>query len=201
MNNFEEYLSLDDKDLENKLSKIDSSDFINYLKICNENTRNDYYKRIENIYGKTYLEITIMAVNHKVERSYKIALYIANILNIIFSSIVCSILFCIFISLPSIIGILYYSIWGFLFSILPQMILEMVINYYRRKNIINLIHDVIISVFFCFIIPTLLFFISTIRVSFTEYLISGYFIYFPILIGGMIFRLIKYIIRKKAKGI
>ena len=124
-----------------------------------------------------------------------------KILNILFSSSICILLFFIIgpWKIPPIWVVLYYSFFGFLLSILPQMALEILINYFLGKYSINIVLNIILSIILGFIIATIIFFIYTIGTSLREYLFFSYYFYLPIIISGIVFRIIKNEIRKRLK--
>jgi len=58
MYDFNKLLFLDDANFKTELAKIDSSDLIEFLKICNnKNIKIKYYKRIKKTLGSNYFKL------------------------------------------------------------------------------------------------------------------------------------------------
>jgi hypothetical protein len=208
MTNFKELLLWDEKSFKNKLSEIDSSVLINYLRNCNDkNIKNEYYKRIENILGKYYLNLLKKSVNYKGKIILNMLLIKYSLL--LFSTFI-SCLMCVFIfliisktPLDYYINGLFYEIdillmMGFLFSIFPQIILYIILYFFNKIMKINKIIEVIIVIVLGVIMSFsfLSMFSRGNTISIKEYIIFGYYIYLPIIISGIIYRILLFKINK-----
>jgi hypothetical protein len=94
------------------------------------------------------------------------------------------------------IGILL--IIGFLFSILPQLILSVILYFLNKIIKINKIIEVIIVIVLG-VIMSLLFLSMIFRgktISIKEYITFAYTIYFPVIISGIIYRILLFKINK-----
>jgi len=207
MYNFKEMLLLDDKTLNEKLSEIDSSFLIDYLKLCkDENIKNEYYKRIENIFGNNYYNIFKIAVKFKNKINLKkiFLKYSLFLFNIIFSSLICVLIFLIFDKTPLdyfFKGLFYeidiLLIMGFIIGILPQMVISIILHFINKlikiKKILDIVITIIIGNILSFIV---LLYSFRINVSIIEYVIYGYNFYIPFIISGILYKLVLYKVKK-----
>jgi hypothetical protein len=93
--------------------------------------------------------------------------------------------------------ILSLSIIGFIFAILPQIIIGICINLINKKYMINIIFEIIIRIILGFIMSIIvLFTIPGGTQKINEIIFYGYNVYLSIIISGLLFVFLKYIINK-----
>jgi hypothetical protein len=221
MENFKDLLLLDEITFKDKMAEIDSICLISFLKNCNDGKiKNKFYKKINNILGKNYLKILKLSVNDNEKSRNKIIImkYILILLNIIFSSLICIQIYLSFLKIPlyffivelesfdhflfGLRFILGMLIAGFVFSVLPQIILYNVIKLfykYIQKKIIVIIIDIVMIILLGLITSKVFVFFTHLNnyKIIKEFIFMAYPIYLSIIISGIIFRIILFIINKK----
>jgi len=205
MYDFKEMLLLDDKALQKKLSEMDSSVLTDYLRNCNDDCiKNEYYKRIDNIFGENYFYIFKLAVEFKNKISLKKVLvkYSLFLFNILFSSYICKLILLIIGKAPleDYFEIDFTLLFVFIFAILPQIILFIIMYILNRLIKINKIINIFINIILIIVLGITMSykFISLFsRGNFIESILrGGYAFYISFIIGGIIHRLFLYIINK-----
>ena len=134
---------------------------------------------------------------------YFIIKYLLFLLNILFSSNLCILIFNIINGFSinqyyGFGGFLEITTLGFVFSILPQIILYVLLYFINKKIKINKIFEiifVIINGFFMSVVTGFFIFPELYRRA-GDYFRDGHYIYIPIIISGIIFRILLYIIDK-----
>jgi membrane-associated HD superfamily phosphohydrolase len=163
------------------------------------------YRRINNILGENYLRSLKILVNNKyrIVPKYFIIKYLLFLLNILFSSNLCILVFNIIngFSINQYYGFgdfLVITTLGFVFSILPQIILYILLYFINKEIKINKIIEivfVIINGFFMTVVTGFLL-APNLYSRAGDYFREGHYIYIPIIVSGIIFRILLYIIDK-----
>jgi hypothetical protein len=206
MDDFKGLLLLDRNNFTKKLSEIDSANLIDFLKKCDDKRiKKEYYSRIEKILGKNYLKFIKIAVNYRGSIAIKnfIIKCILFFLNIIFSNIFCIILFVAINKMPldyyiyGFFEILTLSILGFIFSIFPQIVVCLFLHFIKKiiklRKIVELVIVIIIGIIMSFLFLA----VNPGRAeSIKDVVFYGYSVYIPIIISGIIFRILLYKINK-----
>ena len=134
----------------------------------------------------------------------KLFKYSLMLLNTIFSSFICTLVYMIlegmlsnniFIKITK--GMHYLIMVGFIFSILPQIILYIITIFVNKKVKINIIIDLILIIILGFVMAFIFIYIFFGSYTpFKDFIIIGYSYYLSTIISGVIFRIILYKINK-----